>query len=129
MSKSNPDSAIFMEDSAKDVEKKIKKAFCKEKVIERNPIMDYCKNIIFGLRSKLEIVRKPEHGGNRTYNSYEELTKEYEEGLLHPDDLKTAVAKVINELIEPVRKHFETDPQAKALINKIKSFKKEAPKE
>lgn len=65
----------------------------------------------------------------RTYNSYEELTKEYEEGLLHPDDLKTAVAKVINELIEPVRKHFETDPQAKALINKIKSFKKEAPKE
>lgn len=65
----------------------------------------------------------------RTYNSYEELTKEYEEGLLHPDDLKTAVAKVINELIEPVRRHFETDPQAKALINKIKSFKKEAPKE
>lgn len=60
----------------------------------------------------------------RTYNSYEELTKEYEEGLLHPGDLKTAVAKVINELIEPVRKHFETDPQAKALINKIKSFKK-----
>lgn len=28
MSKSNPDSAIFMEDSAKDVQKKIKKAFC-----------------------------------------------------------------------------------------------------
>lgn len=56
------------------------------------------------------------------------MTKEYEEGLLHPDDLKTAVAKVINELIEPVRRHFETDPQAKALINKIKSFKKEAPK-
>jgi tryptophanyl-tRNA synthetase len=31
MSKSNPDSAIFMEDSAKEVEKKIKKAFCREK--------------------------------------------------------------------------------------------------
>ena len=31
MSKSNPDSAIFMEDSAEDVDKKIKKAFCKER--------------------------------------------------------------------------------------------------
>lgn len=57
------------------------------------------------------------------------MTKDFEEGLLHPADLKPAVSKVINELIDPVRKHFETDPQAKALINKIKSFKKEAPKE
>jgi len=60
----------------------------------------------------------------RIFNSYEELVKDFEEGLLHPGDLKPAVARVINELIEPVRKHFETDPQAKALINKIKSFKK-----
>jgi len=28
MSKSNPDSAIFMEDSAQEVIKKIKKSFC-----------------------------------------------------------------------------------------------------
>ncbi len=39
------------------------------------------------------------------------------------------MAKIINELIDPVRKHFETDPQAKALINKIKTFKKDTPKE
>ena len=31
MSKSIPDSAIFMEDSAKEVERKIKKAYCPEK--------------------------------------------------------------------------------------------------
>jgi tyrosyl-tRNA synthetase len=59
MSKSNPDSAIFMEDTAKDVEKKIKKAYCKPQVIEGNPIMDYCRNIIFGSRSKIDIIRKP----------------------------------------------------------------------
>jgi tyrosyl-tRNA synthetase len=51
MSKSNPDSAIFMEDTVKDVEKKIKKAFCPEKIIEGNPILDYCRNIIFGMRT------------------------------------------------------------------------------
>jgi tyrosyl-tRNA synthetase len=28
MSKSNPDSAIFMEDTVEEVKKKIKKAFC-----------------------------------------------------------------------------------------------------
>ncbi len=32
MSKSDPDSAIFMEDSVEDVNRKIKKAFCPEKV-------------------------------------------------------------------------------------------------
>lgn len=64
MSKSNPDSAIFMEDSAKDVEKKIRKAFCPEKIVEGNPILDYCKNIIFGMRSELSVPRKPENGGN-----------------------------------------------------------------
>lgn len=35
------------------------------------------------------------------------------------------MAKAINELIEPVRHHFETDPEAKALIAKINSFKNE----
>ena len=40
MSKSDPDSAIFMEDSVKDVEKKIKKAFCPIGIVEENPILD-----------------------------------------------------------------------------------------
>ena len=33
MSKSDPESAIFMEDSADDVKKKIKKAFCPPEVV------------------------------------------------------------------------------------------------
>lgn len=74
-------------------------------------------------------MRKPENGGNVTYKSYKELTDDFEAGNLHPGDLKPTVAKIINELIDPVRKHFQTDPQAKALINKIKSFKKDPPKE
>lgn len=46
MSKSDPDSAIFMEDTAEDVKRKIKKAFCPEKQIEKNPIIDYVRFII-----------------------------------------------------------------------------------
>jgi len=33
---------------------------------------------------------------------------------------------VINELIEPVRKHFENNPQAKALLKTIQGYNKEA---
>ena len=51
MSKSKPDSAIFMEDSPEEVTRKIKKAFCPPKVLEGNPILDYCKNIAFGARN------------------------------------------------------------------------------
>ena len=43
MSKSDPDSAIFMEDTIEDVNRKIKKSFCPEKIVEGNPILDYCK--------------------------------------------------------------------------------------
>ena len=51
MSKSDPDSAIFMEDQEADVKRKITKGYCPEKELERpddkgkmkkiNPIMDY----------------------------------------------------------------------------------------
>lgn len=34
MSKSDPNSAIFMEDSAEDVVRKLKKAYCPEKIVD-----------------------------------------------------------------------------------------------
>jgi len=42
MSKSDPNSAIFMEDSREDVIKKIRMGYCPEKIVEDNPILDYC---------------------------------------------------------------------------------------
>jgi tyrosyl-tRNA synthetase len=58
MSKSDPDSAIFMEDTAEDVSRKIKKAFCPEKIEKDNPIMDYVKHIVFESFPELTIQRK-----------------------------------------------------------------------
>lgn len=45
MSKSNPDSAIFMTDTPEQVANKIKKAFCPEKQTSENPILEYYKYI------------------------------------------------------------------------------------
>lgn len=55
MSKSDPDSAIFMEDSAEDVKRKIKKAYCPPQVAEKNPILDYAHHIVLGFFGKIAI--------------------------------------------------------------------------
>lgn len=55
MSKSDPDSAIFMEDTAEDVKRKIKKAYCPPQVVEKNPIIDYAKHIVLGFFGKISI--------------------------------------------------------------------------
>lgn len=56
MSKSDPDSAIFMEDSVEDVRRKIKKGYCPPQVVEKNPILDYAKYIIFGYYGFLDVT-------------------------------------------------------------------------
>ncbi len=55
MSKSDPDSAIFMEDTVEDVKRKIKKAYCPPEVVEKNPIVDYAKHLILGYFGKIVI--------------------------------------------------------------------------
>lgn len=122
MSKSNPDSAIFMTDSEDEVKRKFKKAFCPEGKIEDNPVMEYFKYIIFELRDSVLIERPEKFGGNVEYKSYKDLEAAFNKKELHPMDLKACAAKVINELLEPVRKHFETDANAKKLLQQVNSF-------
>jgi tyrosyl-tRNA synthetase len=121
MSKSRPDSAIFMDDSAEDVVRKISKAYCPAKQIEENPILEYCKYLLFQRFKALEIKRPEKFGGDLVLDDYESLAKIYSEGKLHPGDLKPAVAAKINELLEPVRKHFSKG-SARDLMEKVKGF-------
>lgn len=122
MSKSIPNSAIFMEDTKEDVDRKMKAAFCPEKVVQGNPIFDYIFYIIFPKFGKFEVLRPEKFGGNILYNKYEDLTKDYEENKIHPMDLKTSAAKLINDMIEPVRQHFKNDPEAKRILELVRSF-------
>ena len=121
MSKSNPDSAIFMDDSKEDIKRKIDKAYCPEKVIEENPILEYCKYIIFEKFKELEIKRPAKFGGDLKIISYNELEKMYREGKIHPLDLKNTVSEVLDKLIKPIREHFEKNKKAKELLQVIKS--------
>lgn len=136
MSKSIPDSAIFMTDSEEDVIRKINKAYCPEGVSEDNPILDYCKNIIFEAVNLIgqedifknsggygfEVKRDEKFGGDVIYETYEQLEHAFVNKQLFPQDLKIAVSKYINLLLEPVRKHFTTDEMAKNLLDKVTSY-------
>lgn len=122
MSKSDPDSAIFMEDTEDDVRRKIKKAFCPEKIIEGNPILDYAKNIVFESFGEFLIKREAKNGGDLFFKTYADLEAEFVAGNLHPSDLKVNVAEAINKLLQPVREHFTKDAYARKLLETIKQW-------
>lgn len=122
MSKSKPDSAIFMTDTEEDIKRKMKKAYCPEKQAQDNPVLEYCKYIIFEKFSTLKIERPEKYGGNLEFKSYAELEKAFVTGELHPIDLKTATAEYINKLLIPVREHFEKNPEAKKLKDLVESY-------
>ena len=120
MSKSDPDSAIFMEDDESEVNHKIKKAFCPPLIVKGNPCLDYMKHIVF---PKFETLTMMVNGVEKTYANYEELEADYISGALHPSDLKPTLTKCLNLLIQPIRDHFETNADAKLLLEKVKKFK------
>ncbi len=122
MSKSKPDSAIFMTDSEEEIKRKLAKAYCPEREIEMNPVLEYCKYIVFEKFPKMKIERPAKFGGNVEYNSYDDLEKDFVAGKLHPMDLKNATAANINELLEPVRKHFSKG-SAKKLLEDVQAMK------
>lgn len=123
MSKSKPDSAIFMTDSTGDIQRKIAKAWCPEGIVEENPVLEYCKYILFEKYDVLTIERPEKFGGNMIFNTYAELEAAFASKELHPMDLKNTVSKLLDELLQPVRSHFENDDKAKQLLQKVQSFR------
>ena len=125
MSKSDPDNAIFMDDTEQDVKRKIKKAFCKPKEVEGNPLLDWTKWILFPILGKIVIPADEKWGTpEKVYNNYQDLEKDFSEEIVHPNDLKKAMTIHINQLLEPVRKHFEENNEAKNLLKLVKSYAK-----
>ncbi|NLI61924.1 MAG: tyrosine--tRNA ligase [Methanosarcinaceae archaeon] len=102
MSSSN-DNFISVDDSAEDVSKKLKKAYCQQGDIENNPVLELFKYHIFPRYEKIVIEKPEKFGGNEYYESYEELETAFESGKVHPLDLKNSAAKYMNEILDPVR--------------------------
>lgn len=122
MSKSRPETAIFMTDTETEVKHKINKAYCPEGIIEENPILEYCQYILFEKFPTLRIERPAKFGGNMEFKSYTELKTAFMEKKLHPMDLKQAVARHLTLLLEPVQKKLAANKTAQRLAQEIEMF-------
>ena len=107
MSKSRPGSSISVIATDEEIKKTVRSAWCPEKVVELNPVLELCQYLIIPLKGGIQIERKKEYGGDINYENYRELEKDYKDGKLHPVDLKNAVASSVMSIVEPVRKEFK----------------------
>ncbi|GAB0094615.1 Tyrosine--tRNA ligase [Sergentomyia squamirostris] len=117
MSSSEEDSKIDLLDTAANVKKKLKRAFCEPGNIQDNGLLSFVKHVLFSLFKKNEgflVKRKPDFGGDSTYATYDELEVAFAKEEVHPGDLKEAVERYINRLLDPIRKAFDT-PELKKL--------------
>uniref|UniRef100_A0A1B0C8P7 Putative tyrosine--trna ligase cytoplasmic n=1 Tax=Lutzomyia longipalpis TaxID=7200 RepID=A0A1B0C8P7_LUTLO len=96
---------------AATVKKKLKRAFCEPGNIQDNGLLSFVKHVLFSLFPDGEgflVTRKPDFGGDTTYATYEELEVAFAKEEVHPGDLKEAVERYINRLLDPIRKTFES---------------------
>ncbi len=118
MSKSRSSSAIFIHDPEEEIKSKIGKAFCPEKSVEGNPLIEYAQYLC--MREKpLKVERPAKFGGDAEFATIEELKKNYAEGKLHPMDLKNAVADELTKVLKPSRDYFARHPEYIEQINAV----------
>ena len=116
MSKSKPETCIYIHDSEAEIKAKIGKAYCPEKVVENNPIIEMCEMLIMRGEKPLQITRPAKFGGDAEFASAVELKEAYVEGKLHPMDLKNAAASEMAALLKPSRDYFEKNKELLAQI-------------
>jgi len=97
---------VSVRDSADVVEKKILKAYCPARDVN-NPVIQIAIYHIFPRFNELKVERDTKYGGDVVYESPEKLLDDFKSGNLHPLDLKRAVAKYLNKIIENVRVKIE----------------------
>ena len=121
MSKSKPETSIFVHDSREAIMRKLESAYCPPKVTSGNPLIEYSRYIIFRKLESLTVERPEKYGGNVTFHSHEELERAFTSGSLHPADLKRGVGDALDSIVSPIRKHFEKSPPAARLYEAMKT--------
>jgi tyrosyl-tRNA synthetase len=126
MSCSDPASKIDLLDDPKDIQKKINKAYCEVGNIIDNPLLTFCKYVIFPILElqgeKVFNIDRPEnYGGVMSFSRYEDFEEHYANRLVHPVDLKQGVRDFIIKFLEPLRDYFSTE-------EKVELIKKAYPK-
>jgi tyrosyl-tRNA synthetase len=122
MSKSKPETAIFVHEDPESIKQKILKGFCPPREVEFNPIIQLAK-LVYREREEIVIPREQRYGGDLVLNGIQELLQVYKEGKLHPLDLKRAVAEEVANLLKPLSNWFESG-EGKHLLEEAKQYLK-----
>ena len=124
MSKSDPDSGIFIHDDNETVVRKVSGAHCPGGEVEGNPVLAMLQLIIWPRLQGNFVVERPEKfGGPIEFGSYAEVEAAFVAGKLHPQDLKVAVAAAVNRILEPVRAYFREHPENLRFVQALKRTK------
>lgn len=120
MSKSKPETCIFIHDTPEDIVSKVMKAYCPPKKSYLNPILEINKYLLFAQdKFVLHIERPSQHGGPIDIYSYEELERLYLAGEIHPYDLKRATADSLIKLINPIRNRILSNQETRDLLETL----------
>jgi len=99
---------LLVTDMQPDVNRKIKKAFSEPENVTFCPPLSWVSTVLLPLNGEFVVARKPDNGGDKTYTTAEELRADYASGDLHPGDLKPAVGKAINAVLDKMRPGLKT---------------------
>lgn len=122
MSKSIKQSAIFVTDTEKEVVDKINKAFCVAREVDYNPVLEWARLLVLS-QKPLKVERPQKFRGDKVFESFEKLKKDFATGSLHPLDLKQALAREINTLLKPVRHALLKHKDLVSFMDKLETTK------
>ncbi|CAE7275995.1 unnamed protein product [Symbiodinium sp. CCMP2456] len=146
MSKSDPDSAVFMEDTPEDVRRKITNAACpREKeprtskqseltgevdgdsdgMVLNNPVIDYIRYLVLENAKGRGTIAVD----GRTYDEADSLESDFVAGKISEKGLKEACIEKLNGIMEGCRQHFAKDKEASDLVALVEQHKVSVQKE
>ncbi len=116
MSKSDPKSGIFINDTDEDIEAKIRKSWCEQGNVIDSPLIDIVESIILPKLESIKIEMNNEY--QTEYNSFYEFQNDVLKNKIHPADLKNAVADSLIEIVSPLREKLQLDVEIENIIRK-----------
>ena len=119
MSKSKPHGAIFVHDSYEQIKEKLRRAWCPPGLVEGNPVLEIAKYIVFPLKGEFLLKRDVKYGGDVRYSSFEDLSRDYKAGKVHPFDLKLSLADELHSIMKPVRDKLVNDSEYVSVMESI----------
>lgn len=110
MSSSDESSKIDLMDPKTVIEKKIRKSFCEEGN-KNNGLMVLFSHIIFPVLHfrGLNVEISDRDGRISVFREYQELEDAFVRKEIHPGDLKNNGARLIDEIVRPIREEMESD--------------------